>query len=100
MYIAMNRFKIKPEFAEDFKEVWRTRNSYLDAVSGFKEFHLLQGETTEEFTLFASHALWESKEDFLAWTESDAFKKAHEGAGARRHMHVSHPNFEGFDVVL
>ena len=51
MFIAMNRFKIKPGHEQDFVDVWKERNSYLDTVPGFKEFHLLQGPGNDDFTL-------------------------------------------------
>ena len=46
-YIAMNRFKIILGKEKEFEEVWRTRETYLDEVKGFNEFHLLKGETNE-----------------------------------------------------
>ena len=30
MFIAMNRFKVKPGSEEAFEQVWQTRESYLD----------------------------------------------------------------------
>ena len=61
MYVAMNRFKIKLGSEQDFIDIWKNRETYLDSVPGFKAFNLLQGPTTEEFTLFASHSTWDSK---------------------------------------
>ncbi|BBI71701.2 hypothetical protein HAALTHF_15300n [Vreelandella aquamarina] len=58
MYIAMNRFRIAPGREEDFLEVWRNRDSHLEEVPGFKEFHMLQGESQEEYTVFISHSVW------------------------------------------
>ena len=56
-YIAMNRFKIILGSERDFEQIWRTRETYLDEVSGFKEFHLLKGESNEEYTLYSSHSV-------------------------------------------
>ena len=75
MFIAMNRFKIKLGYEQDFIDIWQGRDSYLHEVPGFKGFHLLQGATHEEYTLFSSHATWESREAFEAWTQSEAFRK-------------------------
>ena len=58
-YIAMNRFKIILGKEKEFEEVWRTRETYLDEVKGFNEFHLLKGETNEEYTLYSSHSVWD-----------------------------------------
>lgn len=100
MYIAMNRFRINAGHEDVFEEIWRKRNSYLDAVPGFREFHLLRGETADGITLFVSHSTWASQQAFTAWTESDAFRKAHGDARSPQGTLAGHPVFEGFAVVL
>ena len=100
MYIAMNRFRIAPGREDVFEGIWRERTSYLDTVPGFKEFHLLRGTPGEEFTLFISHSAWESRQAFAAWTDSDAFRKAHGQARSPEGTVLGHPEFEGFEVVL
>jgi len=100
MFIAMNRFKIGLGREEDFETLWRNRESFLDDVPGFKEFHLLKGPTTEEYTLYASHSIWQSRADFEAWTQSEAFRKAHSQAKAPEGTYLGHPEFEGFEVVM
>ncbi len=100
MFIAMNRFRIALGREDVFEELWRSRDSQLDQVPGFKEFHLLKGPSDEEATLYASHTIWASKEDFEAWTQSENFRKAHANARAPQGTYLGHPNFEGFDVVL
>ena len=100
MYIAMNRFRIAKGSEPAFEELWRARESYLDEVPGFREFHLLRGPGDEEATLYASHSVWESRAAFEAWTESESFRKAHAQARAPRGTYLEHPRFEGFEVVL
>ncbi len=100
MFIAMNRFRISEGREEIFEEIWRKRESHLDAVPGFREFHLLRGATENGETLYASHSVWESREDFEAWTQSENFRKAHANARAPKGTYLGHPNFEGFEVVL
>jgi heme-degrading monooxygenase HmoA len=100
MFIAMNRFTVAKGREGVFEALWRSRESYLDDVPGFREFHLLRGPTDERATLFVSHSLWDSREGFIAWTESDAFKKAHAQARAPEGTYLAHPSFEGFEVVL
>lgn len=100
MFIAMNRFRVKLGEEETFETIWRERDTFLSEVPGFKEFQLLRGPSTEDHTLFASHAIWQSREDFENWTQSDAFRKAHAQAGARRDIYMGPPNFEGFEVIL
>ncbi|MCA9410747.1 MAG: antibiotic biosynthesis monooxygenase [Candidatus Omnitrophica bacterium] len=100
MFIAMNRFRIGLGHEGDFETLWRNRESYLDDVPGFQEFHLLKGPTTEEHTLYASHSIWESRSHFEAWTQSEAFRKAHAQAKAPEGTYLGHPEFEGFEVVM
>lgn len=100
MFIAMNRFRIVKGEEEAFEQVWRERDRHLEEVPGYREFQLLKGPEEEDHTLYASHTVWESRAAFEAWTKSDAFRKAHAGAGDRRAMYLGHPVFEGFEVVL
>jgi heme-degrading monooxygenase HmoA len=100
MFIAMNRFRIAPGREETFEEMWRKRESYLDEVPGFREFHLLRGPGDETATLYASHSVWDSREAFEAWTESESFRKAHAQARTPAGTTLGHPQFEGFEVVL
>jgi heme-degrading monooxygenase HmoA len=99
MFIAMNRFRVKKGRESDFETVWRSRDSHLKDVPGFVEFQLLRGPEYDDHTLYASHTIWASKADFEAWTQSEAFRKAHAQAGETRDLYAGPPNFEGFDVV-
>lgn len=100
MYIAMNRFRITPGEEANFEEVWRTRDTHLEGVPGFKEFQLLRGPEREDHTLYASHSVWESRDAFEAWTKSEAFRAAHRNAGDNKGMYLGHPEFEGFEVAV
>ena len=100
MFIAMNRFKIVLGKEKEFEEVWKNRDTHLNDVPGFKEFHLVKGETSDEHTLYASHSIWNSKNDFINWTKSEAFRLAHKNSGQHKGLYLDHPNFEGFEVVL
>jgi heme-degrading monooxygenase HmoA len=99
MFIAMNRFRVKLGEEENFEVMWKERDTFLTEVPGFKEFQLLRGPTTDEHTLFASHSVWQSRQDFEKWTQSEAFRKAHAQAGAKRDIYLGPPNFEGFEVI-
>jgi heme-degrading monooxygenase HmoA len=43
MFIAMNRFRVAKGCENSFEQVWMSRDSHLDKVPGFVEFHLLNG---------------------------------------------------------
>lgn len=99
MYIAMNRFKVVPGSEEDFEHVWKSRDTHLDKVPGFVEFHLLKGPSGDDHTLYSSHTVWASEDDFVAWTKSEHFRAAHKNAGDNSKLYLGHPNFEGFEVI-
>ena len=101
MYIAMNRFKVQKGSEEAFEAVWKGRDTTLHEMKGFREFHLLRGPVNEEagYTLYSSHAVWESEEDFRNWTKSENFRNAHKNAGQSKVLYVGHPEFEGFTVI-
>jgi len=98
MYIAMNRFRVAKGSEAAFENVWMSRETHLDKVLGFVEFHLLKGPEAEDHTLYASHTVWESHAAFDAWTKSDAFRAAHRSAGENKPLYLGHPQFEGFEV--
>ncbi len=99
MFIAMNRFHIIPGQEEAFEQVWTSRESHLEGVPGFVEFHLLRGPASEDHTLFSSHTVWRSRQDFEHWTQSEAFRMAHRNAGDNKPLYIGRPKFEGFDVL-
>lgn len=102
MYIAMNRFRVVPGFEEAFEAMWRERKGRLSEVPGYVEFHMLKGPKSEDHTLYASHTVWATHADFVAWTKSEQFRAAHANAGQNRGKveYLSGPHFEGFEVII
>ena len=97
MYITMNRFQVNPERGGEFEEIWRTRDSFLGEVPGFVEFHFLRGDDGD----YISHTLWQSKEAFDNWVESEAFRKAHARAhGTPKEIFNGPPRFTAYEVLL
>ena len=101
MFVAMNRFRIAVGHEESFENIWKGRESSLAEMPGFRTFYLLRGDTNAEegYTLFASHTVWASKDDFTAWTKSESFRQAHKNAGDNRGIYLGPPKFEGFTAV-
>ena len=98
-FIAMNRFKIALSRESDFENIWEKRETQLNNVPGFIAFHLVKGKTEDTHTLYASHSTWKSEEDFISWTKSESFRKAHKDAGTNKDLYLGNPQFEGFNVV-
>ena len=84
MFIAMNRFRIARGSEEAFEQVWLNRDSQLNKVPGFVEFHLLKGPEAEDHTLYASHTVWQSKSAFRGL---DQVRGVPRGACAGRQQH-------------
>ena len=100
MFLAMNRFKITHGFEESFEKIWRERDSYLSDAPGFKKFSLLKGSSENDYVLYASHSLWESRTAFEAWVKSDSFQRAHAQKSAPKGTYQGHPELETFEAVL
>ncbi|MEH6812380.1 MAG: antibiotic biosynthesis monooxygenase [Motiliproteus sp.] len=100
MYIAMNRFRIRPGHEDEFEDIWRQRETYLDTVPGFQSFNLLKGPSSDKHSLYASHSVWDNADAFQGWTRSEQFRKAHAQAGVKKEIYLGPPQFEGFESVL
>lgn len=96
MFVAMNQFQVNAARTADFETAWRTRESYLQGFAGFVQFSLLRGDEPGDYI---SHTIWESRDAFLAWTQSEAFRAAH---SARMPDGVldGHPRARFYDAVI
>ena len=74
MFIATNVFRVVGGKEGEFEQTWRERQSYLKEVPGFVQFALLKGDADREYI---SHSTWESRDTFVAWTQSEAFAQGH-----------------------
>lgn len=99
MFIAMNRFMVPAGNEAEFEAMWLSRDSRLQELPGFVEFHMLKGPEKDGKRLYASHTVWESEEAFGAWTRSQQFRDAHATAGEKRKLHDGAPSFEGFTAI-
>ena len=100
MFVAMNRFKIVKGKEKNFENVWKNRDTHLAGVPGFKTFNLVKGEKKIDHTLYASHIIWNSEEDFWNWTKSESFRLAHKDAASHRDLYLGPPDYEGFKVII
>jgi heme-degrading monooxygenase HmoA len=96
VFIAMNNFKIAEGKGEEFERIWRERDSYLKDVPGIIRFALLRGDVDGEYI---SHSTWESRDAFMAWTQSPAFAAGHRG-GSLMGVIQGPPQVKLFESVL
>jgi len=100
MYIAMNHFHVTAGDSAEFERRWAQRKSYLDEVPGFVRFHLLRGKDDPDGSHhYASHTVWDSRQVFLDWTHSEAFRQAHARSGGTGGLLLEHPVFKGWEAV-
>ncbi len=107
MFVAMNNFKVAPGKGEEFEEIWRTRETYLQDVPGFVRFALLrcEGEGHGEgagdgLGEYISHSTWQDRAAFTAWMSSDAFVKGHRQGGSLMGVLVGPPQVKLYDAVV
>jgi heme-degrading monooxygenase HmoA len=100
MFIAMNRFSVHRDRESDFVTLWKTRESHLDGVAGFKRFSLLRGPESDGSVVYATHTEWADEGAFRDWVASDAFKKAHQGARPDPEMFAAPNVLEMFTSVI
>jgi heme-degrading monooxygenase HmoA len=96
MFIAMNHFQVNPGREAEFEAGWRNRESYLADVAGFHQFALLKGDDAGEYV---SHTTWASRQDFLAWANSDAFRRAHSQRNPEGVL-AGHPRARFYEAVI
>ena len=100
MYVAMNHFRVAAGRGADFEARWRERKRYPASVPGSVQFHLVRGKDEEDGTQsYASHVIWDSRQTFLDWTHSEAFRKAHTGRDTPSGLILEHPRFQGWEAV-
>jgi heme-degrading monooxygenase HmoA len=96
MFIAMNRFQVAEGRGAEFESMWRERESHLDAIPGFVQFALLKGDEPGDYI---SHTVWQSREAFMTWAQSDAFRQAH-SARPTEGLVIGHPRAAFYESVL
>lgn len=102
MFIAMNRFQVNAGQEAAFEEMWRSRETYLQEVPGFVEFSLLRNQpmgAADNTTEYISHSTWASREDFDAWTQSEAFTRGH-SQGSVQGVLAGPPQIALYQAVL
>jgi heme-degrading monooxygenase HmoA len=76
-----------------------SRDSHLEKVPGFVEFHLLKSPEAEDYTLYASHTVWKTALCLRRGPNRRRSVPASSRAGDNKPLYLDHPQFEGFEVV-
>lgn len=79
MVVTMFHVEVSPGNEGRFVEGFRHRARLVETMPGFRGFELLRNR--DETHKFIVVTRWERYEDFISWTESEQFRKAHEREG-------------------
>ena len=84
MFVVANRIHVANGHEAEFAARFRNRAGLVEHHPGFVRLEILkpdsidlhgQGMGSSDYHVVLTY--WERKEDFVAWTESDDFRKAH-----------------------
>lgn len=76
MYIVHSTVNVPDGKVDEVIAIYQKRSRLVDEYEGFISFQLLQNEQTpSELTV---QICWETKEHYLMYITSDAYKKVHE----------------------
>ncbi|ACV57719.1 antibiotic biosynthesis monooxygenase family protein [Alicyclobacillus acidocaldarius] len=89
MYVVHSTIQVPMEWIDDVIALYRQRSRLVDHWPGFVSFALLQNEhRTGELTI---QLVWQSKAHYLAWVQSDDFRRVHEREEALVAQGFPHP---------
>lgn len=74
MHIAINRLRVPPEYAEHLERAFQHSSGSMRDVPGFRAFKFLKHERGGEYLVVTE---WDDRAAFEAWTQSEAFARAH-----------------------
>ncbi|HXI04311.1 MAG TPA: antibiotic biosynthesis monooxygenase [Candidatus Saccharimonadales bacterium] len=96
MIVVMNRVPVNEGYSDDFLERFRTRKGLVDGQPGFIR-NLVLKPLKGEFHVVMT--FWETREEFDAWTKSEAFQQAHSRVPPPQ-MFRGHGELEIYEVGL
>ncbi|CEF57296.1 hypothetical protein AGA_2613 [Acetobacter ghanensis] len=99
MFVAMNRFKVRPEKEAEFRSRWLDREVLLRTAPGFLMIQFMRGDVQPAYVAYASQTIWASREAYEAWRKSELFHIAHKGMGQGEPLTLEKREFSGYDVL-
>lgn len=74
-FVAINVLTVPPERRDVLEQRFASRAREVDKTPGFQAFELLR--PTDGDDRYLVYTRWDSREAFIAWTESRAFDQGH-----------------------
>ena len=79
MITVANRIYVAPEYHDEFEERFQNRARLVDGMPGFISNQVLR--PVNDGDPYVVLTLWESRQDFENWIESEEFRKGHAHSG-------------------
>jgi heme-degrading monooxygenase HmoA len=99
MFVVMNRIPVNPEYKDQFEERFTNRAREVDKMPGFVRNQVLRPDNPDDPYIVLT--VWQSKGDFEAWVNSEAFQKGHAKSGTLpREAFAGHSKLESFEIIL
>ena len=94
MYLVNNRIPVtSEEHLNMLKERFSHAKESMKAVPGFVSFRLLKAEDGSHLV---AETVFETKQDFINWTRSEHFRRAHGGRSAEE----GRANVSAYEVLI
>lgn len=84
MVVVSNRIPVAPGYEREFEQRFEGRARLVEKHPGFIRLEILRplpihmhGKDMGGSDYFVVLTYWQTKEDFIHWTESDSFREAH-----------------------
>ena len=99
MFVVINCIPVDPEYKDQFEERFINRAREVDKMPGFVRNQVLRpGNPDDPYIVLT---IWQSKADFEAWVNSEAFQRGHSKSGTLpREAFSGHSKLESFEVIL
>jgi len=98
MITVANRIYVNPDYAEQFEENFRNRAGLVDKMPGFLSNQVLRPVKAGE--PYVVLTLWDSRADFDAWVQSDAFKQGHARSGTLPKEAFTQPSYVELHEII
>jgi heme-degrading monooxygenase HmoA len=99
VFVVMNRFYVKPEYATQFEAQIQNRPRQVDRQPGFVRVQLLRPSNPDDPYIVLT--VWNTRQDFEAWVKADTFTVQHAGPRTLANNIFTRPNqLETFEVLL
>ncbi|SDX32959.1 Heme-degrading monooxygenase HmoA [Marininema mesophilum] len=96
MYQVNNRIAIQStEQLNHLVERFQDADKRMQSVPGFVSFRLLKAEDGSRLVV---ESVFETQEDFINWTKSEAFSRAHGGKSGNNEGRK--PDLETFEILI